>query len=385
MTGVQESYQTLLDNGELRVDAQQAEGVRKLQKLQNDLAAASAPTDFGFLGFFSPRKAAAPPRGIYMHGDVGRGKSMLMDLFFETADVTPKRRVHFHAFMLECHATIHEWRGLSNYERRRASPASDSDDPIPPLAERIARHAKLLCFDELQITDVADAMILGRLYEQLFKLGVTIVSTSNRPPDDLYKGGINRQLFLPFIQMIKDKMDVVALDGPTDYRLARMKGIEVYHTPIGDAATQKMREAFFAMTDRNVEDADQVPTAELDVHGRKLFVPKSSKGVAVFSFKRLCANPLGAADYLAIAQRYHAVFIVAIPKMNKEQRNEAKRFVTLIDTLYEYNVKLICSADAEPDELYPAGDGSFEFSRTASRLMEMQSADYLAKGHGLSI
>ena len=226
-------------------------------------------------------------------------------------------------------------------------------------------------------------MILGRLYEKLFEKGVVIVSTSNRPPDDLYKGGLNRDLFVPFIEMIKTDMDVTKLSGGKDYRYQRIKGLQTYYTPVNTETTDALRKVFWALTDRDVGDPATVPSDEIEVKGRKLFVPKAAMGAAVFSFKRLCANPLGAADYLAIAWRYHTVFIVAIPKMEKENRNEAKRFVTLIDILYENNVKLFCSAEVLPEDLYPAGDGSFEFSRTVSRLHEMQSKEYLEKGHAV--
>ena len=380
-----EAYEQLLEGDELRPDPEQAGAVGLLQKLVDGLVEGGKAEASILSNFFKPKgKNQTAPKGAYIYGDVGRGKSMVMDLFFDCIPIKEKRRVHFHGFMLECHSIIHEWRGLSAAEKRLVSGRDDADDPIPPLAARIADGVCLLCFDEFQVTDVADAMILGRLYEELFALGVIIVSTSNRTPETLYEGGLNRDLFLPFIDMITEKMHVVRLDGDTDYRLDRMKGLDVYHTPVNEATTQKMRDAFFAMTDREVEDAASVPSAEIEVQGgRQLFVPKSSKGVAVFSFKRLCANPLGAADYLAIAWRYHTVFIVAIPQMGSAKRNEAKRFVTLIDTLYENNVKLICSAAVEPQELYPKGDGNFEFSRTVSRLMEMQSAAYLAHGHGV--
>jgi len=230
---------------------------------------------------------------------------------------------------------------------------------------------------------VADAMILGRLFTALWDQGVVTVATSNRMPEDLYKGGLNRQLFLPFIDLVRARLDVVELSGPTDYRLDRLGGAPVYYAPISDEATRALSETFYRLTDHEVGDRSAVGPEEIEVKGRKLFVPIGSRGVAVFSFKRLCENPLGAADYLAIAWRYHTVIIVGIPRMGPEKRNEAKRFVTLIDALYENNVKLLCSAAAPPDELYDAGDGSFEFQRTASRLMEMQSADYLARGHAV--
>jgi cell division protein ZapE len=306
-----------------------------------------------------------------MWGGVGRGKSMLMDLAFESVDVHPKRRVHFHEFMLEAH------------ERLRAERAKEQGDPIPPLARAIAAEARLLAFDEMVINNSADAMILSRLFAQLLDRGVTVITTSNRPPRDLYLGGLNRELFLPFIDLIEREMDVVPLNGPTDYRLQRLGGFPTWYVPNGEAATEALSAAFFRLTDYPPGDRANVPAEDIPVPGgRTLHVPKALKGVAVFSFKRLCGEPRGAADYLAIARRYHSVIIVGVPVMGPEKRNEAARFVTLVDALYEHKVKLLASADAEPASLYEAGDGSFEFERTASRLIEMQSGSYLAAGHG---
>jgi cell division protein ZapE len=317
-------------------------------------------------------KPVSRPRGVYLWGGVGRGKSMLMDLAFGAIAMPDKRRVHFHAFMIEVH------------DRLRVERAKEAGDPIPPVARAIAEEARLLAFDEMVINNSADAMILSRLFSQLLDLGVTVVTTSNRPPRDLYKDGLNRELFLPFIDLIEKELDVVPLNGPTDYRLERLGSGPTWYVPNGPAATEALKDAFFRLTDYPPEDREHVPSEDIPVHGgRTLHVPKSLKGVGVFSFKRLCGQPRGAADYLAIAHHFHTVMIVGIPTLGPEKRNEAARFVTLIDSLYEHNVKLLASADAEPDDLYPKGDGAFEFERTVSRLIEMQSEDYLAHGHGI--
>ena len=361
---VRAAYDQLIAANELKPDPAQARAVAALDKLAESF-------DPG--GFFSRLFASKSdgPAGSYLWGGVGRGKSMLMNLAFETIDIRPKRRVHFHEFMLETH------------ERLRKARESQEGDPIEQVAEQIAGDAKLLCFDEMQVTNPADAMILSRLFGKLLEEGVKVVTTSNRPPRDLYKDGLNRELFLPFIDLIEQRMLVAQVNGPTDYRLDRLTGVEVWHTPNGPKATAELSQAFFQLTDYPVEDRAKVPAEDIDVGGgRTLHVPKSLKGVAVFSFKRLCGEPRGASDYLAIARRYHTVIIVGIPIMQSEMRNEAARFVTLIDALYEHKVKLLAAADAEPEGLYPAGDGSFEFQRTASRLEEMKSAEYLAQGHG---
>jgi len=369
MTGMLVRYEALLAAGELRPDPEQQAAAMRLDALQRELEqGAHKPGLFGrLLG-----KKAGNPRGVYLWGGVGRGKSMLMDLFHQTLAISEKRRVHFHAFMLEVHGLLREAR------------QSESGDPIPPVAAKLAEGLRVLAFDEMVVNNSADAMIMSRLFRALMvDEGVTVVTTSNRAPSDLYKDGLNREHFLPFIALIESEMDVLALNGPVDYRLQRLGGMATWHTPLGPEATAQVREAFFRLTDYAPEDAAHVPSAELDVGGgRKLFVPKSLKGVGVFSFKRLCGEARGAADYLAIARTYHTVILVGIPVMGPDQRNEAARFVTLIDALYEHNVILLAAAAAEPENLYKAGDGSFEFERTVSRLMEMQSADYLARGHG---
>jgi cell division protein ZapE len=353
-------YHAAVSRGELKDDAAQRAAAETL----NALARALARYRPGPRLFF---KAKPPPRGLYIWGDVGRGKSMLMDLFFAEARVSAKRRVHFNAFMVETHAKIHA-------ERQRAQ----SDDPIPPVTRAVAEEAQLLCFDEFQVGDVADAMILGRLFEQLFARGVVIVATSNTAPERLYEGGLNRQLFLPFIAQIKERLDVVELGGNVDYRLQRMSGLNIYLQPLGVTADAAMDAAWQRLTDTR-RGAPQT----LRVLGRALTIPQAAKGVARFGFGDLCANPLASADYLAIAQDFHTVLIDHIPKLGPAERNEARRFVVLIDTLYDEGVKLICSAEAPPEQLYKSGDGAEAFRRTVSRLHEMQSEDYLKRGHGL--
>jgi cell division protein ZapE len=350
----------------LRPDPEQEIAAERLDALQRTLE--TEPSG-GLLRLF---RKPQPARGVYLWGGVGRGKSMLMDLFHETLGIAEKRRVHFHAFMIEVH------------ERLRDARKSETGDPIPPAAAALAENVRCLAFDEMVVNNSADAMIMSRLFRALIvDEGVTVVTTSNRPPRDLYKDGLNREHFLPFITLIERELDVLALNGPVDYRLERLGGMATWHTPIGDAATAQLREAFFRLTDYPPEDAAHVPAVDLDVGGgRLLHVPKSLKGVAVFSFKRLCGEARGAADYLAVARTYHTVIVVGIPRMGPDMRNEAARFVTLIDALYEHKVKLLASAAAEPEELYEAGDGRFEFERTVSRLNEMQSAGYLAEGHG---
>ncbi len=381
-------YQALIQAGELKPDPDQARAVTALERLHRELISypvIKKKEGFHFrwparLFHWLLRKPA--PQGIYLYGGVGRGKSMLMDLFYVVAPIASKRRVHFHEFMLDIHARLKEWHDLSVQKRTQLGSRAGDDDPIPSIARKIASEATLLCFDELQVTDIADAMVLTRLFNELFAQGVVVVATSNRPPDDLYKNGLNRQRFLPFIEQIKEKLEIIPLDGPIDYRYNRLKGAETYYFPINAETTTQLATIFFRLTDRRIEDRAKVPSEELNVQGRTLFVPKAARGVAVFSFKRLCANPLGSADYLAIARTYHTVIMVAIPQFSQENSDEARRFITFIDALYEHSVKFLCSAAVPLQSLHLEGNAGFEFERTISRLMEMQSEDYLTRGHG---
>ncbi len=364
MTRVKQLYAARLAAGQLLPDPAQAEAAARL-----DALARQPSTARGWFG------GAARTRGLYIWGAVGRGKSMLMDMFFEAVSLKNKRRVHFHDFMLETHAFIFEWRKLSSAEKRRhpAHVREAGDDPIAPAARRIADQASLLCFDEFHVTQIADAMILGRLFEQLFDRGVTIVATSNRKPSDLYANGINRQLFLPFIKRLEQELDVIELKSARDYRLDRLAAAPVYYSPLGPEADAAMNAAFARLT------AGVAPSPEkLEVQGRTLHVLNQAMGVARFEFDELCKKPLGAADYLTLARRYPTLLLDRVPRMGLDERNWAARFVTLVDALYESKTKLVMSADAQPDDLYVSGDGAFEFQRTASRLHEMRSAAYLA-------
>jgi cell division protein ZapE len=368
-----ERYRSLVASGALRPDPSQEDGARRLDALARALEGYRLePETIGWrarLGL-ARRRPAEPPHGLYVHGDVGRGKSMLMDLFFDAAPVARKRRVHFNAFMVEVHRRVHEWRRAS-LEGRGAA-----DDPIPALAAAVADEAWLLCFDEFHVVDIADAMILGRLFTRLFEMGVVVVATSNWAPDDLYKDGLQRDRFLPFIALVKARMDVLNLTGGVDYRLDRIRGMPVYHAPLGPATRAKLEATFRDLT------GDVPATAEtLEVQGRTLTVPKAARGVAWVDFAALCAEARASADYLALARRYHTVILDGVPRLKAEERNEAKRFILLVDALYEHKVKLVIAADAAPDGIYAHGHHAFEFHRTVSRLMEMQAADYLHRPH----
>ena len=360
MSAVLTAYDHLVATSELRPDPGQQAAAICLDALATEL---EHPRKTGFL-----RRRVMPARGVYLWGDVGRGKSMLMDLFFANVRLDRKRRVHFAEFMLEVHGRI-------AVERRK-----EQGDPIAPVAHALAQETRLLAFDEMMVTNSPDAMILSRLFTALIEAGVTVVSTANRAPSSLYKDGLNREHFLPFIALIEARMDVLALNGPVDYRRDRLGAQDTWLVPNGPEATRQLSAAFFRLTDHEV--TSPVPSDDLPVQGRTLHVPKALKGVAVFSFKRLCGEARGSADYLAIARRYHTVILVGVPVLGPENRNEAARFVQFIDALYEHKVKLLAAADAQPDRLYPAGDGRFEFQRTVSRLEEMRSDEYLAQGHG---
>ena len=363
------AYRARLAAGEIAPDAAQGAAVAALARLENALEASAEPGGFSLF-----RKKREALRGVYLWGPVGRGKSMLMDLFFESASVPRKLRIHFHAFMAETHDLIRTWREGDACARKAAFGFNKGDDPIAAVAERVSARAKLLCFDEFQVTDIADAMLLGRLFEALWARGVTVVATSNRAPDQLYADGLNRQLFLPFIALLQARCEVVRVAGPKDFRLDRLKGARVWFTPIDAANT-----ADFDALWREVTEGAEETGATLEVLGRKLRLPHVVGGHLRASFASLCSIALGSRDYLAVAERFHTVFLEAVPKLTPERRDEARRFVALIDALYEADAKLAVLADGEPDDLYPAGDAAFEFARTASRLQEMRSADYLAR------
>ena len=354
MTDLIETYRARVLTGELARDPLQERAAEQLAQLARQLARYRP----GRRGFFT--RAEPPPRGLYIWGDVGRGKSMLMDLFFSAVPLPRKRRVHFNAFMGEVHGLIHA-------ERQKEG----TKDPIPPVAGLLAARATVLCFDEFQVTDVADAMILGRLFEQLFALGVVVVATSNTSPVRLYEGGLNRQLFQPFIALIEQTLDIVELNGKEDYRRRQSGDDDLYIYPLGPLARRKMDLAWQRLTG----GAACLP-AQLSVLGRTIRVPAASDGVARFHFDDLCNAPLAANDYLAIARDFHTVLLDDIPVMSPVMRNQARRFVLLIDTFYDEKVRLVCSAAAPADSLYPEGDGADAFRRTASRLVEMQSDAY---------
>ena len=366
-------YDALVSSGAIERDPAQVKLLRQLETLAESLGSFRLARKPSALGWLFGKKNPAPPKGLYVWGSVGRGKTMLMDLFFEALPVRRKRRVHFHAFMADVHERIHDFR------QKLKTGAVKGDDPIAPVAEALAAEAWVLCFDEFTVTDIADAMILGRLFTALFAHGVVVVATSNVEPQHLYEGGLNRALFLPFIALLQERMNVVKLESRTDFRLEKLAGSPVFYTPADEQSHAALTRAF-----RNLTGREQGKPVTLTVKGHPVEVPQAASGVARFSFEDLCSRPLGAADYLAIADEFETVILENIPRMTFERRNEAKRFIMLVDAFYDARVKLLASAEAEAHELYRADAGreAFEFDRTVSRLIEMRSEEYLALPHG---
>jgi cell division protein ZapE len=369
------AYRARVEAGRLSADPAQARAAEVLQDLWRRTRGydphPEEPEQGGFFARFLRRKPvdeapAGMPMGLYLVGEVGRGKSMLMDLFYDCAEVPRKRRLHFHEFMQQVHARIHAWKRQHG----------DVDDPIPPLADAIAGEAALLCFDEFQVHDIADAMILGRLFQALFARGTVVVATSNTAPDDLFKGRPGRDAFLPFIGIIKRRLEVLVLDAARDYRRDRIREFSTWHVP-ADGRAERALDAAFA----ELAGVARGEPERLSVLGRTVEVPEAARGVARFGFDELCGRPLGPADYLALATHFHTLVLDGIPRLGPENFDRARRFITLVDALYEHRVKLVASAAATPDQLYERGENAAMFERTASRLMEMQSRYWLSLPH----
>jgi cell division protein ZapE len=371
---VTSAYEEKVRAGAIEPDAAQNDLVRELDAFLSELEAYESSKKRGALGRLLTKKASKP-RGFYIFGEVGRGKTMLMDLLYEAARVRAKRRVHFHSFMQDVHARIHAWRQSKVHGRTKGS------DPIAPVADQLVAQAWFLCFDEFAVTDIADAMLLARLFSALFERGCVVVATSNVEPANLYLGGLNRALFLPFITIFEKNVVVVKLDSRTDFRLEKLDDASVYYSPVDEHSRIMLDDLFQRLSGQS----KGAPFA-LSFLGRTFTIREASNRVAKITFDELCRQPLGAADYLAIAEHFHTIVLSGVPVMRLSDRNEAKRFITLIDTLYDRGVKLVMSAEAPPNRLYLAEDGreAFEFQRTSSRLVEMQSRSYLALPHGLA-
>ncbi|MCX8999239.1 cell division protein ZapE [Rhizobiaceae bacterium BDR2-2] len=366
---VSEQLRALTDAGSLQADDAQFAVAGHLDRILDELRLRVPSPKRGALGWlFGKGRKAEPVKGLYVYGSVGRGKTMLMDMFFKLAPVEAKRRAHFHEFMADVHARIHAQRQKFKAGETRQA------DPVPPVAASIRAEAELLCFDEFTVTDIADAMILSRLFTELFAHGCVLVATSNVIPDDLYRDGLNRGLFLPFIGLLKQNVEVTTLDSPTDYRLEKLDSLPVYVTPLGARTDAALDAAWSRVTGGATGEPDAI-----QMKGRQIDVPLAHGTAARFTFASLCEVPLGASDYLAIAHRFDTVFVEDIPRMGPEKRNETKRFIILVDTLYDNQVRLFASAEAMPEDLLTERRGTegFEFDRTVSRLFEMRSADYL--------
>ena len=364
MTTLTERYRAQIKGGILNHDPVQALAIEKLQLLSNRLTAYKPPDRTDIFSYFT-RNRGDVPKGLYIFGKVGRGKTLAMDMFFDTVLIKRKRRTHFHEFMLDVHRRIARARETS------------TNDPIRVVAKSISAEATLLCFDELHVTDITDAMVLSRLFKKLINRGTIIVTTSNAHPAELYKDGLNRQLFLPFIDLIQDNLEVFELDANRDFRLEKLASQHLYFSPLDEKSKAGLDEVWNSLTGTAIGTIK-----EHDLNGRILHVPQTAMGAARFHFENLCGQPLGSEDYLTLAHAYHTIFIENVPMLAPEQRNEARRFINLIDTLYDNRVKLIISAEVEPDRLYPSGSGFDLFERTASRLIEMRSKEYLATAHG---